>query len=244
MASFFSAWNLSFYTSIRNRWQMDLKMGHGGFCVICHLCQGWEMCIHGDPPSGAYHVISSWWYWFVKTEGFEFSGLAHSVTAMGRRLIRGLWAELEIQHPYWKGEVILRIMDLPPKDHRTRVLRARSFPLLLVVLLALGHSWRWKQNHRNFQWALGRIHQRETFCSLHRPRSNLVTRKRVINKISPAQYSTVFHSTDAVLLVTPKFKSYLAKQDDDCSEFLGGVLDCIYCSQSLHRCSNTDGTLD
>lgn len=54
---------------------MDLKMGHGGFCVTCHLCQGWEMCIHGDPPSSAYRVISSCLYSFVKTEGFEFSGL-------------------------------------------------------------------------------------------------------------------------------------------------------------------------
>lgn len=75
MASFFSAWNLSFYTSIWNRWQMDVKMGHGGFCVTCHLCQGWEMCVHGDPPGSAFHVLSSCWYCFVKTEGFEFSGL-------------------------------------------------------------------------------------------------------------------------------------------------------------------------
>lgn len=54
---------------------MDLKMGHGVMTHGSSLCQGWEMFIHGDPPSSAYRAISSCLYTFVKTEGFEFSGV-------------------------------------------------------------------------------------------------------------------------------------------------------------------------
>lgn len=124
MSSFFWAWNLPFCASIWNRWQMDAKMGHSGFSVTCHLCQGWEMSIHEDPPSSAYHVIFSCWYHLVNTEGLEFSGpIFSSLTATVRRLARGLWAELETLHPLWKGWATLWILyffvSYAPQDQGT-----------------------------------------------------------------------------------------------------------------------------
>lgn len=175
MASFFWAWNLSFCASIWNRWQMDVKMGHRGVSVTCHLCQGWEMSIHEDPPSSAYHVISSCWYPLVNTEGVEFSGLIFSPwLPWWEGLLGGCGLNLKYYIPFEKDSSSWGYwISLSPKDHRTKVL---SFPLLL--LLALGHSWKWKQKHSNFHRALGLIYQRETFCCLNRLRSNLVTRKK------------------------------------------------------------------